>query len=241
MVFVPKTDWQDSPSTATPITAAHLIRIENGIAEGARDATETLPGNVELATATEMTTGTDLTRVPSVKRVADYVAAVIGGGGGTVYATQAYVLNAISAPFSLIAALASDVPLTIKAAISQTANLFVIKDSDENIIGSISPLGQLTAGAEFTGNAMFKAKCRASTIPGVRVQGATGQTGNLYVGEDSTGVNRFTVAPDGTVNGANVGTVPGTTITYSPTLVLDAAEAVPPETLAGTIILRRPA
>jgi hypothetical protein len=88
---------------------------------------------------------------------------------------------------------------------------------------------------------MLKAKCRGSTIPGVRVQGATSQSGNLYVGEDSNGVNKFTVSADGTVNGANIGTPPGGTITYSPLMVLDAAEAVPTETIAGTVILRRPA
>jgi hypothetical protein len=80
MDFVPKTNWQDEPSTATPVTAAELIRMENGIAEGARDASESVKGNVELATSVEMTTGTDLLRVPSVKRVVDYVATAIEAG-----------------------------------------------------------------------------------------------------------------------------------------------------------------
>jgi hypothetical protein len=238
MVFVPKTDWQDSPSTATPITAAHLIRIETGIQGAARDATETLTGNVELATAGEMTTGTDLVRVPSVKRVADYVASVLSG---LSYATQAYVVSAISSPFSLISELASDIPLTIKGAISQTAKLLVVKDSNEAILASIDQLGQVTAGADFTGNAMLKAKSRGATIPGVRVQGAVSHTGFYYVAEDSSGVNKFTVDFDGTVNGANIGTPPGTSLVYSPLMVLDAAAAVPSGTRAGTIILRRPA
>lgn len=77
MDFVPKLTWQDSPSTATPITAAELIRMENGIAEGARDATELQRGNVELASSAEMTTGTDANRVPSVLRVANYVSTAI--------------------------------------------------------------------------------------------------------------------------------------------------------------------
>lgn len=77
MDFVEKTDWQDTPSTATPITSAELLRMEAGIAEGARSASETLTGNVELATPAEMTAGSDLSRVPAVKRVADYVIAYV--------------------------------------------------------------------------------------------------------------------------------------------------------------------
>lgn len=79
MVYTPK-DWQDSPSTATPITAAELERMEDGIQEGLRAASEVQTGNVELASSGEMTTGTDTTRVPSVKRVADYVATQIAAG-----------------------------------------------------------------------------------------------------------------------------------------------------------------
>jgi len=82
MPFTPKLDWADEPSVATPITAAELIRIEQGVAEGARAASEVQTGNVELASAAEMTAGTDLTRPPSVKRVADYVATAISGLGG---------------------------------------------------------------------------------------------------------------------------------------------------------------
>jgi hypothetical protein len=77
MVFVPKLNWQDSPSTATPITAAELIRIENGIVEGAQKASEVQVGNVELASAVEMAAGNDITRPPSVKHVADYVSTAI--------------------------------------------------------------------------------------------------------------------------------------------------------------------
>lgn len=33
MPFTPKTDWEDLPSTATPVTATELTRVENGIAD----------------------------------------------------------------------------------------------------------------------------------------------------------------------------------------------------------------
>lgn len=77
MPFVEKNDWEDTPSTSTPITAAELLRIEAGIEEGVVPATETQSGNVQLATAQEMSTGVDLSRVPSVKRVKDYVTSAI--------------------------------------------------------------------------------------------------------------------------------------------------------------------
>lgn len=238
MLFVPKLDWQDAPSTATPITAAQLIRMENGIAEGARDASETLRGNVELATATEMTTGTDLTRVPSVKRVVDYVASVITDVGGI---TSADLLAAISAPFSLISTAIGMVPLTIKRIAGQTGNLLNVKDDSDVIIAYIDKNGQITAGGEFPGQGMIKAKARTSSTPVMLLQTANGQTGAAAIIQDDTGQNTFTVSPSGMVNGANIGTPPGGGITYSPMLVLDAAEAVPAETLVKTIVLRRPA
>lgn len=77
-------DWQDYPSTTTPILAADLEQMEEGIFQASRAATTTQDGNVELATGAEMTAGTDTARVPSVKTVADYVTAAVGAGGGTL-------------------------------------------------------------------------------------------------------------------------------------------------------------
>lgn len=77
-------DWQDFPSTATPITAAALEQIEEGIVQASRAATQTQDGNVELATSAEMNAGTDTARVPSVKTVADYVIAATSGGGAAL-------------------------------------------------------------------------------------------------------------------------------------------------------------
>lgn len=90
MVFVPKV-WKDKPIVTTPITADELNRLEQGIVEGTQAASEIQAGNVELASAAEMTTGTDLTRPPSVKRVVDYVTAYVaanGGGGSSSPASE---------------------------------------------------------------------------------------------------------------------------------------------------------
>jgi hypothetical protein len=84
--------WQNDPSTTTPITAEKLEHMEDGIVEGAQAASEVQSGNVELASAAEMSAGTDLTRPPSVKRVADFVASyvstAIGGITGASAATE---------------------------------------------------------------------------------------------------------------------------------------------------------
>lgn len=74
--FTPK-DWHDDPDPSTPILSTDLERIEAGVAAGVRGATEAQAGNVELASPSEMTTGTDLSRVPAVKRVVDFVNAQI--------------------------------------------------------------------------------------------------------------------------------------------------------------------
>lgn len=91
MDFVPK-DWVDEPTETTPITSAELERIEAGVVEGISKAettaSEVTPGRVELASPAEMTTGTDLSRVPSVKRVADYVAAAVAAVTGSSGATE---------------------------------------------------------------------------------------------------------------------------------------------------------
>lgn len=281
MVFVPKT-WENSPSTNTPITAAELNRLEAGIVEGTRAATETQTGNVELATDVEMAAGTDLTRAPSVKRVFDYVATAISGiavgqvgaasetaAGVVELATAAevtvgtdltravspkrlvdYVTTAIAglggtggtaaAPLSLISTAIGMIPLSVKGFAGQTADLFRAIGSDNVVLASIDSAGQITAGASFTASGMFKALNRAN-IPAVRLREFTGQTSNIFVIENSLAANVMTIAADGTVNGKNVGTVPGTNITYSPTLVLDAAAPVPTDTPVGTVILRRPA
>lgn len=64
MPFTP-TDFEDSPSTATPITAAELDKLGTQYAQALADvpaASTTVSGKVELATSAETTTGTDTAR-----------------------------------------------------------------------------------------------------------------------------------------------------------------------------------
>lgn len=280
MVFVPKLDWADSPSTATPITASELVRMEQGIVEGARAASEVQTGNVELASAAEMTAGSDLTRPPSVKRVADYIAAAISTAVGSLPSATAatesaagivelataaemtagtdltrapsvkrvvdYVTSVVNAsaglvpPVTVTATSAAMIPFAVKAAASQTADVFRALDSSSNIMAAIEKNGEIRAGSSASMVAMFKALCRGAAVPGLILRGAVGQSANIVEIQDSTGSLIMAVSALGKVNGSNVGTIPGTTVAFAPLLVLDYSASVPPGTPAGSVIMRRP-
>lgn len=52
MPYIPKTDWEDLPSTATPVTAAELVRIETGIAD-VTEAVDNLPAPLEIGSGAD--------------------------------------------------------------------------------------------------------------------------------------------------------------------------------------------
>lgn len=76
MAFTPKA-WVDGTAGGTPITAAELNRIEDGIDE-AHEEISTLPTPPAAGTAAQLTAGTDTAqRTWSAKDIADYVATQI--------------------------------------------------------------------------------------------------------------------------------------------------------------------
>jgi len=282
MVFVPKLDWEDDPSTDTPITAAELIRIEQGVVEGTRDASEVLTGNVELASAAEMSAGSDLTRPPSVKRVYDWVntaiSTAIGALPGVASASEttagivelastaemttgtdtgrvpsvskvaAYVATAISGlqsgtitpPVTFTAPSAAVIPLTVKGASSQTGDLLRATDSSNAVLAAVEKNGDVRPGASASMIGMFKALCRSAATPGLSLRAASAQTASIIDIQNNAGTTIMAIGPNGVVNGQNVGTIPGSSITFAPLLVLDNMEVVPGGTPSGTVIMRRP-
>jgi hypothetical protein len=254
MPFVPKSNWADAPSTTSPITAAELNRIEAGIAEGARDGTESVRGNLELATTGEMTTGTDTARVPSVARVAAYVTSAINtlsgsittllaGKSDTGHLHTSEISSAVNThlaaaahltpPVTLQAPLATDVPLVVKGATSHTNDYFRADGASGTVYAGIDANGEIRSGINSNGlAAMIKTLCRASTRVGVLVKGATSQSANLYEARNSSDTIVFAVSASGSVTAPNIGV---------PLLVLDSGAVVPGGTLVGTVILRRPA
>lgn len=85
--YIP-TVWEDEPSTVTPINATRLNNMEAGIVLGTQAASEVQAGNVELASAAELTAGTDLVRAVSPKRLADYITARLAALPGASAATE---------------------------------------------------------------------------------------------------------------------------------------------------------
>lgn len=85
MVFIPKLDWQNSPSTATPITAAQLLRIENGIAW----IQEVKP---RTKTAEEWTTDNDILVADEIGLELDTLKSKVGDGV-TAWNSLAYTSN----------------------------------------------------------------------------------------------------------------------------------------------------
>lgn len=57
MTFVQRTDWVDSPSTATPIMAADMLRIEQGIVDAQAVTYANLPAGSTLTVLKDPTTG----------------------------------------------------------------------------------------------------------------------------------------------------------------------------------------
>lgn len=82
------TVWEDEPSTVTPINATRLNNMEAGIVLATQAASEVQSGRVELATAAELTTGTDLVRAVSPKRLADYITARLAALPGASAASE---------------------------------------------------------------------------------------------------------------------------------------------------------
>ena len=137
----------------------------------------------------------------------------------------------LTAPTSFDTAAAGDVPLTAKGITAAAADLFRAM-AGAVIKAGIDKDGEVYAGSASSLNGMFKAVCRSATRRGLVVQLAAAQTADAIEVLDSASNPLFTVGEDGTVVAPNIGV---------PLLVLDNAESVPGGTVAGTVILRRPA
>lgn len=221
MVFVPKV-WKDKPIVTTPITADELNRLEQGIVEGTQAASEIQAGNVELASAAEMTAGTDLTRPPSVKRVVDYVTAYVaanGGGGSSSPATEsaAGIVELATAAEMTAGTDLARVPSVKRIVDYVTAALSSALASKANISGSISQFAD--------------------------VEDAVPADGNIL--RYSAGVAQY-LALDPSTQFAEIG-ADGRIVSsaqpqfYVPTLIINEGAAVPGTFPSGGIVFTRPA
>lgn len=199
-------DWQDFPSTATPITAAALEQIEEGIVQASRAASQTQDGNVELATSAEMNAGTDTVRVPSVKTVADYVIAATAGGGGALDADLVAIAALVPVNNDIIqrksGAWTNRTPAQLKVDLGLD---LVNNTSDATKNNAVAVLTNKTLDFDFatTGNA-------ADNIP---YEAIPGLAGDLATIPESTGILRYvkhngTAYPNRSTSGTSDPTVP---------------------------------
>lgn len=126
------TEAQTGTDTTRAITPANL---------SARTATTSRTGLVELSTDAEMTTGTSTTLVPTVKQVADHVAANAGGGGweqiGGTYnpvGASAVTITSIPSGFKAFALVLNKV-----SPAGNTTFRFALSDDNGSTWGTVFP------------------------------------------------------------------------------------------------------
>lgn len=98
---------------------------------------------------------------------------------------------------------ASTVPCTVKGAASQTAHLISATDSSDTEVLGVDADGRVvTPGVDGSDSSTFSAGSTA-TIPLI-AKGASGQTGDLFQAQDSTGTAQATIGPSGQITAAGV-------------------------------------
>lgn len=150
----------------------------------------------------------------------------------------AFVQSQVIPPVVRQATAIDQVPFTTKGMAGQTGALFQARDSDDNVIFSITADGELRIGPGVGGvNGTIRVGILDPADNGFFVKGAPVQAGKYFRAVNDTNVEQFSVDSNGTISGRNLAG-PFDLVT---SIVLDAAEAVPVGLPSGTIILRRPA
>lgn len=152
-------------------------------------------------------------------------------GGG--FAWAAPTGGTTAPPVSFTGTDIATVPLTVKGASGQTANIFETRLNDNTISLGVTATGEVRSGTNIANqNGVWRLGVNDPARQGLMIRLATSQTAKAMQVTDQGLTEVFSVAADGTVAGKNIG---------APVLVLNAADAIPSTTLAGTVILRRPA
>jgi hypothetical protein len=142
-------------------------------------------------------------------------------GGGTV-----------TPPVSFTGTDASTIPLTITAAASQAAVIFDVQSSAGTKLFQIQNGGEVRLGPDAPNvNGTLRAGNTDPARRGIVYRAAASQTADLLAITNNSGTTLMKVASDGRITAPNVS---------AGVIVLNAADAVPAGTPAGTVILRRP-
>lgn len=126
------------------------------------------------------------------------------GNGVTSHEHDADYVN-VTGGDTITASAAGVVPLVVKGAASQSANLLEARDSAEGLLATVGPDGEGfvrslgVRSARIAGSDMSVTSGAAANRALV-VRGVASQTGNLLTFQDSAGTELLSVAPNGRFN-----------------------------------------
>ena len=130
------------------------------------------------------------------------------GGSGTL-------ISAVSGRAAFITNDATQVPMLIRGAASQSANLLELQNSAATILtrvsasGSILTSARITAGSTATAPAQITSFITDPAIVGLQIQGAASQSANLQEWQNSAGIVLAKVGSGGVFNAVTVSTTNG--------------------------------
>lgn len=144
--------------------------------------------------------------------------------------------GSLTPPVALTGTAAGSVPLTVKGASGQTANIFETRLNDNTIALAVTSTGEARLGSNISNqNGHLRVGIVDPARQGIFVRAAAGQTAKLMQLTDDQVTELFSVDSAGYVTATNVGG------DLRSVVVLDAAQAVPTTYPDGTVVLRRPA
>lgn len=156
---------------------------------------------------------------------------ILAKTSGTDYATGWVASPSPAAPLALTGTVITDVPLTVKGASGQTANILATQLTDGTNVMSATAAGEVRLGPGTTNtNGTVRIGILDPLRRGINLRMATGQSALPIRIESDTGVLAFSVGADGLITGLNID---------ARVTVLSAvadASALPDK----TVILRRP-
>jgi hypothetical protein len=140
--------------------------------------------------------------------------------------------TAITSPFTVTADAISETPITAQGMAGQTADVFAAKLNGGTGALAVAATGQVKVGNAPPTAGTVRIEQKSASEAGIVVKLQSTPTADAIAVTDNGGTVLMSVEPDGQVVAPNIGVK---------VIVLDNAAAVPGGTLAGTVILRRPA
>lgn len=138
----------------------------------------------------------------------------------------------LTIPYTAVGTSTGTVPFAVKGFAGQTADIFQVMDSANSVFFNVFSDGRIVAGPGGSAlEATLNTRPVTSTTKGFIIKARAGQTENLMEVRTSTDGMLMSIGANGTITAPNIG---------PKLVVLNAVQAVPGGTAAGSVILRRP-